>query len=315
MPSYRQRARDCNQLWATWFSLAWAGLAAALWGGKYVVSVLAFEDGVPPVSLSFIRLAIGAASLVCAMHRLPHLGDSKLAALGLVLASTLLTQSVGTFLSGAAAGSLITLLTPVFVASLAPLILREQAQRLQWVGMGLGLIGAATAVGWEAGNNVIGDVLLLLASLLWALFTVAGATAVRERGALEVVTAASIWAVLPMLIAATIELGPLHHPFQLSSRAVLELVYLGLGATALGWWAWYHGVRRAPAAVAATAFLVQPVVGVGLSVPILHQTLSPTLVLGSLLVASGMVVATLGRAQLARRERQTSAPETSSGLL
>src|SRR5207302_1172743 len=81
-------------------------------------SRLAFSD-VPPITLGLARLLIGVVVLAAALRRLPPLRERGIALLGLILAVTLMLQFWGTDLAGAAAGSLLTLTTPVFVALMA----------------------------------------------------------------------------------------------------------------------------------------------------------------------------------------------------
>ena len=268
----------------------WPALAAALWGGLYIASQLAYAD-VPPATLGLLRLAIGVAALLIAMRRRPLLRSRRHALLGALVAATLLTQSWGTYFSGAATASLLTLMTPVFVAVLAPIFLRERTGRLQWLGIGIGIAGAGVVIGPAGAGSWQGDLLLIAASAAWGLFTVLGTELVRSRGALEVTTSASAWALPIMVVATAIELGSGVH-IRVTPGAVADILYLGLGATALGWWAWYRGVEKLPAASSAVPFLLQPVVGVGLSIPIFHTGLEPTFLLGSALVVAGMLVAT-----------------------
>ncbi|MEP7105120.1 MAG: DMT family transporter [Chloroflexota bacterium] len=272
--------------------MIWSALAAALWGGLYVVSQLAFGNHLPPATLSLARLAIGVAALLVALRAIPCWRERRVALLGAIVAVTLLVQSFGTYLSGAATGSLLTLMTPVFVALMAPFFLRETTRLTQWVGIGLGIVGAAIVIGPASGGSLLGDVLLVLASLTWAAYTVLGGALVRERGALAVTTAAAAWAIPLMVVAAVVELALGARP-ALDAAGLAELLYLGLGATALGWWAWYRGVEGAPAAAAAVPFLLQPVVGVGLSALFLGARLTIAFALGSVLVAAGMLVASL----------------------
>ena len=270
--------------------LAWPLLAAALWGGMYVVSRLTF-DSIPPITLGLLRLLIGVAVLGVVLRRIPRLRDWRLAGLGALLAATLMLQFWGTDLAGAAAGSLLTLLTPVFVAVLAPLLLQERTGRRQWAGIAIALAGAVVVSGGGTGPSLLGDVLLLGASLTWAAYTVLGAPLVRRLGALEITTAASLWA-LPMMIPGTvIELAGGAH-LALTGAGVLGALYLGVFATALAWWAWYRGVERLPAVTAAVFFLAQPVVGIALSIPIFHFPLTLGFGAGSLLVVVGMLLAT-----------------------
>jgi drug/metabolite transporter (DMT)-like permease len=272
--------------------LIWSALAAALWGGLYVVSQLAFGNHLPPATLSLARLAIGVAALLVALRAIPRWRERRIALLGAIVALTLLVQAFGTYLSGAATGSLLTLMTPVFVALMAPFVLHEPTRLTQWVGIGLGIAGAAIVIGPAGAGSLLGDVLLVLASLTWAAYTVLGGGLVRERGALAVTTASAAWAIPFVLVATAVELALGARP-AVDLAGVAELLYLGLGATALGWWAWYRGVEGAPAAAVAVPFLLQPVVGVGLSALFLGARLTLAFAIGSILVAAGMVVASL----------------------
>jgi probable blue pigment (indigoidine) exporter len=270
--------------------MRWSALAAALWGGLYVVSQLAFADHLPPATLSLVRLALGVAALLVAMRGVPALLEPRLVVLGGLVTATLLVQSYGTYLSGAATGSLLTLLTPVFVALLAPWLLHERSRPRQWAGIVLGLAGAALVIGPAGAGSLVGDALLVGASLAWSAFTVVGAPLVRERGALAVVTAASVWGLPLLVVAAAVELA-LGTTLRVTPTGVLDLLYLGFGATALGWWAWYRGIEKLPAAAAAVPFLLQPVVGVGLSAVLFHAPITVAFAAGSALVAGGMLVA------------------------
>lgn len=271
-------------------SIAWPLLAAALWGGMYVVSRLTFQ-AIPPITLGLARLLIGAAVLLLVLRRLPRLADRRLAGLGALLAGTLMLQFWGTDLAGAAAASLLTLLTPLFVAGLAPLLLGERAGRRRLLGIGIALPGAALITGGAGATSPLGDLLLVGCSATWAGFTVLGARPVRERGALPVTAAASIWAI-PMMVPGTVLELASGRQIHLTAAAVLGALYLGVLATALAWWAWNRGVERLPAVLVAVFFLAQPLVGVGLSIPIFHFPLTAQFVAGSLLLIAGMVMAT-----------------------
>jgi drug/metabolite transporter (DMT)-like permease len=256
----------------------------------YVVSRLTF-DSIPPVTLGLLRVLIGVAVLGLVLRRVPLLRDLRLVGLGALLAATMMLQFLGTDLAGAAAGSLLTLLTPVFVAALAPLILRERTRWRQWAGIAIALAGAIVVSGGGTGSSLLGDVLLVGASLTWAAYTVFGAPLVRRLGALEITTGACLWA-LPMMVPGTIlELAGGAH-LGLTASGLLGALYLGVFATALAWWAWYRGVERLPAVTAAVFFLAQPVVGIALSIPIFHFPLTLGFGGGSLLVVVGMLLAT-----------------------
>jgi drug/metabolite transporter (DMT)-like permease len=206
-------------------------LAACLWGGMYVVSRASFS-AIPPITLGLLRVIIGGLTLWIALQltarrsrahrrlaggtgalpgrgggvppvsspagagaRLP--GDTRrFILLGGTLAATLITQFWGTALASAHDGALLTTMTPVFVVPIAWLVLRERPGWRVLAGMGLALVGVLIVVGTDVGGGgttLLGDALLLLSALAWALFTVLGAPLVRRLSALVTSTSATLW--------------------------------------------------------------------------------------------------------------------------
>jgi len=146
--------------------------------------------------------------------------------------------------------------------------------------------------GGQAGL-VLGDALLLLSALCWALFTVVGTPLTRRFSALAATTAACVWSIPLLLPLVPVELvlrGDRATPLALTPGAIAAVLYLGLGATALAWWLWYRGVARLPAGIAAVFFFAQPLVGGLLSGLLLHESLPSGFWLGGLVLAGGIVL-------------------------
>lgn len=294
--------RDRSQVLA----ILWPLAAAALWGGMYVVSKVSFAS-LPPLTLGFLRLLIGGLALSAGLWltggpapwRLRH---PRLPLLGLILALTLATQFWGTDLATAAYGAVLTSTTPLFLVLLAWLLLGEALTGRTLLALLLGTAGllvvlsptlAAPAAGWPF---LLGSLLLLLAAAFWALYSVLGKPLVEADGALPVTAAAVLWSLPFMAPAVPFELLG-RPPAPLTLAAVVNLLYLGLGATALAWWLWYKGLERLPARVVALTFFAQPVVGIFLSGLLLGEPLGPGFWLGSaaILVAVGLATLTPGR--------------------
>ena len=286
-------------------------LAACLWGGMYVVSRASF-DAIPPITLGLLRVIIGGLTLWLALkltarragkrrqkaeQRLP--GDTwRFLLLGGTLAATIITQFWGTALASAHDGALLTTITPVFVVPIAWLVLRERPGWRVLVGTGLALAGVVIVVASNAGSagiagsSLLGDALLLISALCWALFTVLGAPVVRRRSALVASTYATLWCILLLAPIVPIELA--ERPIgTITFPLALAVLYLGWGATALAWYLWYKGVERLDAAVAAIFFFAQPLVGGLLSALFLGETLPPGFWLGGAVLASGIVLASI----------------------
>ncbi|HLG60480.1 MAG TPA: DMT family transporter [Ktedonosporobacter sp.] len=286
-------------------SKAIAGLAplgaSCLWGGMYVVSKASF-GAIPPVTLGLFRLLIGGLALWLTLwlsqrfqaqpaQKLTSSERRRLPLLGLCIAATIITQFTGTDLATAHDGALLTTITPVFIVPSAWILLRERPHWRTVVGMLIALVGVILIVGIGGQSTaesthlqaLLGDALLIVSALAWALFTVLGAPLVRSLSALSVSTYATIWSLIFFVPFAAWEL--LQHPITtLSLSSLGSILYLGIGATALAWFLWYKGVEHLPASVSAIFFFAQPLVGGLLSAIFLHEALGLSFWLGGIVL-------------------------------
>src|SRR6266496_47039 len=283
--------------------------ASCLWGGMYVVSKASFGN-IPPVTLGLFRLLVGGLILWLALwfstrfqaktrQRLTTYERRRLPLLGVCIAATIITQFTGTSLATAHDGALLTTITPIFIVPIAWLLLRERPHWRTIAGMLIALVGVILIVGIAGqstsgsaytGQTLLGDALLIISALAWALFTVLGTPLVRSTSSLIVSTYATLWSLLFFLPFVAWEL--FRHPlttFSLSSLG--SILYLGIGATALAWFLWYKGVERVPASVSAIFFFAQPLVGGLLSALFLHESLGLSFWLGGFVLAIGILLA------------------------
>ncbi|MFB6094485.1 MAG: DMT family transporter [Halanaeroarchaeum sp.] len=280
-------------------------IAAALWGGMYVVSKWGFS-AIPPATLAFLRVALGAGSLlivVGAGGRAPDFSrgeHARFAALGFWVAVTLLTQFVGTDLTNASQGSLLTVLTPVFTLILGIALLGERVTIRKVGGMGLATVGTLLVLVGQydlsrlGEGNALGIGALLLASLGWAIYTVWGTPLVRRYSPLTTATYSTVWAVPVLAVAAAIELatsGRSIASIPTTLPVIAAVVYLGVVSTAVAWYLWYRGVESLEAGVVAVFFFAQPLVGSLLGVVFLGESLGPTFAAGGVVMAAGIVLA------------------------
>lgn len=276
-------------------------LAAAIWGGMYVVSKWSFAE-LPPVALGFARMALGGLAcwgLLWRTGRAGYAADDRgrFIRLGGVVCGTIVTQFVGTDLATAAEGALLTTTTPAFVVLLAWLLLRE-VPTLQTVGGTLlAFAGVVVVVAGQtglealfAGGTVWGSLLLLAAAACWALVTVLGKPLVARYGALPAMTYACLWS-LPFFLPVLLwEVSRRAVPLP-SAGGLLAILYLGLASTALAWYLWYKGLEGLPAGVVAVFFFAQPVVGGVLAWLFLGERLGGAFLAGGAVIASGILLA------------------------
>ncbi|HTP08764.1 MAG TPA: DMT family transporter [Anaerolineae bacterium] len=247
-------------------------IAASIWGGMYVVSD-AVLDVVPPATLVLTRYVIALPVLWIAARMSHTRGiqrpDWPLLALTAFVGFgvSLLAQFAGTKLSTAAAGALITSATPAFIVLFAWWILHERASGRQWIGLGIATVGVliVSLLGEQATtdtatNPLLGNLLLIVAAVSWALYSVLVKLSSQKYTALAItlaVTACGIPIVAPVaaIELQTQSIGPLTLP------AMLGILYIGIGSTAIAFFLWNKSFELLDAATASLFFFAQPVVG------------------------------------------------------
>lgn len=280
-------------------------LAAAIWGGMYVVSKWGFAR-VPPLTLGLSRVVLGAGALSLLVGARGNSVDREDArsfvVLGGWVALTIASQFVGTELTNASQGALLTVLTPVFTVVLGAAVLGERVTLRKGVGMALAAFGTlvvlagrydiGSLLAGESADHGVGVAALVLASVAWAGYTVWGVPVVRKYGALTAATYSTL-AAIPMLApAAALELWVRRPPLgpMFTPRSLLVVLYLGLVSTAAAWVLWYEGLEYVPAGTVAVFFFAQPVVGIALAALLLGEGVGTTFLVGGAVMAAGIWV-------------------------
>jgi len=280
-------------------------LAAALWGGMYVVSAETF-DAVPPATLSLLRLVLGVAVLaLVAALRGESLGWSrapKQAVLfaGVAVAASMLLQFGGTALTSAVEGSVVTMATPVFVLIFGRLIEGVAVPRQALGGIALatagvvalGLRSASPSAGGAPEDSLAHLIGVIGAGAAWALFSSFGRPVVAAVGARNAVTLCALVSI-PFLMpfsAAEVLLVGINLADATAPFTLFAIAYLGIGSTAIGWSSWNRGYAAAPPRLAAGVLFLQPLIAAALGVGVLNEVLDAGLALGALLLLGGVAL-------------------------
>lgn len=276
-------------------------LAAAIWGGMYVVSKLVMEV-IPPFALLCLRLVLGTAVLAAWVRAgraaPPRRADlARLAGLGFVgLTVSVGAQFLGTHLSSAAAGALITAASPAFIAGFAAWLLKERLTPKQLGALALATAGVVLVVGTEGvtrGPRVLaGTLYLAAAAVTWALYSVLAKAATRRLPALVVTAGATgAGAVFSLpLAAAELRRAPVDWG-GLGVGVWAGVLYLGVIATALAFYCWNRGFELLPASTAGLFFFVQPVVGAALGWALRDEALGAGYFGGAAAIALSLALA------------------------
>src|SRR5512146_1345702 len=169
--------------------------AAAIWGGMYVVSKVVL-DVIPPFTLITTRLLLGGLVLwlVLAARGGVHVPARQfwqvfgVGAVGYGI--SLGFQFVGTKLSTAANGSLVTSATPAFILLFAAWILREKITTRRVLALLLSTLGVLAVIDPRTARVdpelFLGNLSLIAAALTWALYSVLVRVVTRQLAVLSV---------------------------------------------------------------------------------------------------------------------------------
>ncbi len=271
-------------------------LAATIWGGMYVVSKVVLTV-IQPLELVWLRYVVALITLCIigvATHQSWHIHRrdfGSIIAIGVIgYAISIWTQFVGTKLSSAQMGAMITSATPAFMVIFAHFILKEKITFRKGLSTIIAMIGVLCIVGvGDIGKaSQLGGIVLGIAALTWALMSVLVKRIPSGYSQLVVTTYA--------IAIATVVITPVVF-FQINQteiRALLQpaiwggVLYLGIVATAAAFFLWNKGLQMVDAASGGLFFFFQPIAGTLLAWFFLGEQVGITFWIGAILIVSGV---------------------------
>ncbi|MBS4218299.1 DMT family transporter [Bacillus sp. FJAT-49711] len=273
-------------------------LAASIWGAMYVVVKVVVEV-VPPLELVWIRYVIAVMILVIigfCMKQSWWIAKKDWLLIFLVglfgNTISIVTQEIGTMLSTAQMGAIITSTTPAFMVLFARVILKEKITIKKCLSIVLATIGVGIIVGSGPINvtQQLGGFYLLLAALTWALMSVLVKKVPTQYSQIVITTYSSIVAVILLTPLVLPRLNNLNLSSILQPTISGGLLYLGIVSTAGGFFLWNKGLQLMNASTGGLFFFFQPIVGSFLGWLLLGETIGMTFWLGTILIFSGVFI-------------------------
>ncbi len=287
---------------------AFAGLLIAVlcWSGNALVG-RAFHDSIPPLSLSFWRWVLATslllpfvakgiwthrATLRAAGWRLP-----VLAAMGIASYNSLLYTAAQS--TEAINLTLVNTSLPLATFIGAGFLLGEWPLRRAWFGMAVaagGLLYLISRGSWQTFASLSfqrGDLIMLLAVLAWALYTLllrrwARHLLVPPLVLLGVLMLLGLPLILPFYL---LELGRVGG-FALTPSNLAAISYTAVFASLVAYVGWNHGVKIVGAGRAAMVMYLMPVFTALLGWVLLGEALRTFHWIGGALIFAGLLLAT-----------------------
>jgi drug/metabolite transporter (DMT)-like permease len=280
-------------------------LMALFWGGTFIAGrVLAQSVG--PYSGAFLRFAVASVCLAAVMLKMER-GVARpsgrhLAVLFVMGMTGIFAYNV-LFLKGlklieAGRASAIIANNPVFIALVAALLFGERLNLLKVAGILISVTGAVTVITHGAPSSLLsgafgwGEVFILGCVASWVAYSLLGKTVMSRLSPLAAVTFSSLAGTACLFPPAVFEGLLTAAPYPLAAWA--SIVYLGLFGTVLGFVWYYQGIQRIGPVRAGLFINFVPIFAVLLSVLFLEEPLTLSLLLGVVLVSTGVCLTTLG---------------------
>jgi len=293
--SARNGAPSSSRQPFSWFLLVSANV---LWAATYVAAKFALRDTSVNVMLA-IRMSIASLillPLLLAGRKGLHLTRRDIPQLVMLMLTGFvinkLLEYVGLALTTASDVALLITSESIFTAALSWLLLRERFRKLTGLALCLGFVGVYLIVerslipNIPAGGGVwriVGDLLVVLALLVEAFYTVRGKSLLVKYPPLLITAASIVGSLVFWLPVAGWEIFTTGwHPIGLF--AWIGIGWMALMSTVLAYLAWFQGLAKVDGSAAASTLFIQPLLGTLLAIVLLGEQLTLTTLIGGMLI-------------------------------
>lgn len=271
-------------------------LAIIFWGMSFVATKAALRE-VSPVTIITVRFVIGAVMLLLIVRQLPPRESwPQLALMGFIgiFIHQMLQSYALTMTTAVHCGWLIGI-TPIWSALLAALVLHERFGVIKIAGLIGGFAGALLVITHgDLSSRMLalpstkGDLLILLSTINWAIYSTVGHKTIRGLGPRLATSGAVLFGALMLLPFFVAQAGWRELP-HLTSIGWLSVLFLGVGCSALGYLFWYGALEKVEVSRVAALLYLEPLVTFATAVALLHESVSVATVAGGVLVLASVL--------------------------
>lgn len=283
-------------------------LTIAIWATTFV-STKVLLTAFAPLEILLLRFIIGFAALVLACPRPLHVQEKTheiyfaLAGLCGICIYYLLENIALSYTQASNVGVIISV-APFFTGLLAPLLLKEDSAHNAGFFAGFALAMAGIALlsfeGRALQFNPRGDLLALLAAVVWAFYSILSRKIAGFGYNVIQATRRTFAYGIAFMLPVTAFFGVQWDFARFAVPAyLLNILYLGVGASALCFVTWNFAVKTLGAVKTSLYIYLVPVITVLASVLILQEKITALSAVGIALTVGGLVVS---QGKIHRRE-------------
>ncbi|MFN6112543.1 MAG: DMT family transporter [Bacteroidota bacterium] len=193
--------------------------------------------------------------------------------------------------------SLAYALTPAFVVALMIIVHRRSMSWKKMLGVVVALVGASIVlVDRGAGisdGQTLGNVMVLLASLSWAVFTLYGQRIVERYGPVQAIAMtffSGLLAFVPVWILMPVDAQISVLAVPSSASLWWQLFYLGVITSGIGYGLWYYALSRLDSGKVAVFNNLQPVLTSLLTLIVLGTAPTTLFLIGGSVALVGVII-------------------------
>ncbi len=297
-----------------------AVFTVVVWGGTFIATKIALEE-VSPATIVWIRFAmgvviLGATVVLRKQFAIPEKSEwlyfALLGFIGVTFHQWL--QANGLKTAQATTTAWIVATTPVFIALLGWLVLKEKLNWIQVGGITAAALGVLLIVSkgdlgalFTGKEGTIGDLLVLISAPNWAIYTVLSRRELARHPAARMM----FYVMLLGWLFTTIWIfgfGPgLSEIHNITLKGWGAILMLGIFGSGLAYIAWYDALQALPASQLGVFLNIEPLVTTLLAALLLNESITLLVLLGGGIIILGIYLVNRPRAVSRRRE---ALPET-----
>jgi len=280
------------------------------WGGTFVSGRM-LAGNVSPFSAAFLRFVTAATILLIVLYRqnrgFPRVPVRLFLPIFFLSLTGIFSYNIlffwGLHSVDASRASVIIASNPIFISVFASLIFRERLGLIKSLGVPVSVAGAVIAIskgdmsGLLGGAYGWGDVMIFGCVLSWVTFSLIGKTVITHISPLAAITYASTVGALLLLFPAVID-GVFENINNYKFLDWGNILFLGIFGTALGFVWYYQGIEYIGATRAGLFINLVPISAILLGFLLLGEPVTPSLLIGTALVLSGVYLTNYGLAHL-----------------
>ncbi|MDD3409458.1 MAG: DMT family transporter [Eubacteriales bacterium] len=273
-------------------------LTVLFWGTTFISSTVLLRS-FSPVEILFFRMALAIAALLIARPRRIVLKERRhewlFAGAGLCgVTLYFLLENLALTYTYSANASVIVSTAPFFVAIASRLFLKEERlSRWFFAGFAVAMAGIVLVAfsGQQLHLNPLGDLLCVLAAISWACYSVF-IRRIDQLGYDTLLTTRHVFAYGLLFLLPVMAIFGFAPPLDklLQPVNLLNLLFLGLGASALCFVLWNTAVRELGPVRTSAYIYLSPAITIVASWLLLGDPIQPMAILGAVLTLVGLVL-------------------------